>query len=94
MHPHPTLAHRQLVFPMDTTVPDYLGAVDLVVEKLASIEGRSAQSVLKACWKLAMTPSRSKSMLRGRRTSRFRWHLSVRCPREHNKCCLPRFVRS
>ena len=39
---------RQLVFPMDTTAPDYSEAVMLVVEKLSAMEGRSPQSVFKS----------------------------------------------
>ena len=42
------LGHRQLVFPMDATAPDYLEAVTLVIEKLAAIESRSPQAILKS----------------------------------------------
>ena len=45
---HPSFDRRQLVFPMDTTAPDYLEAVGLVIEKLAAIEGRPPQLVLKS----------------------------------------------
>jgi hypothetical protein len=40
-------SRRQLVFPMDTTAPDYSEAVMLVVGKLAAMEGRSPQEVIK-----------------------------------------------
>jgi len=40
--------HRQLVFPMDTTAPDYSEAIELVVEKLAAIENRSPKAVFKS----------------------------------------------
>jgi hypothetical protein len=40
-------AGRQLVFPMDTTAPDYSEAVMLVVGKLAAMEERSVESVTK-----------------------------------------------
>jgi hypothetical protein len=45
---HPNVARSQLVFPMDTTAPDYREAVDRVVEKLAGMEGRPVQAVLKS----------------------------------------------
>ena len=44
---NPSFERRQLVFPMDTTAPDYSEAVMLVVGKLAAMEGRSAQAVIK-----------------------------------------------
>lgn len=44
---NPSFERRQLVFPMDTTAPDYSEAVMLVVDKLAAMEGRSAQAVIK-----------------------------------------------
>lgn len=44
---NPRFELRQLVFPMDTTAPDYSEAVMLVVGKLASMEGRSPQEVVK-----------------------------------------------
>jgi hypothetical protein len=44
----PDLPNRQLVFPMDTSSPDYSDAVTLVVEKLAALERRSPQEVLKS----------------------------------------------
>ncbi|MDI9335417.1 MAG: hypothetical protein QM520_00065 [Gammaproteobacteria bacterium] len=44
---NPHFKGRQLVFPMDTTAPDYSEAVMLVVDKLAVMEGRSAQAVIK-----------------------------------------------
>lgn len=45
---NPSVSRGQLMFPMDTTAPDYAEAVTLVVEKLAAIECRSPQSVLKS----------------------------------------------
>lgn len=42
---NPRFADRQLVFPMDTSAPDYTEAVMLVVEKLAAMEGRAPQAV-------------------------------------------------
>ena len=44
---NPSFERRQLVFPMDTTAPDYSEAVMLIVGKLAAMEGRSAQAVIK-----------------------------------------------
>ena len=37
---------RQLVFPMDTTAPDYSEAVLLMIDKLALFEGRSSQDII------------------------------------------------
>jgi hypothetical protein len=45
---NPRFERRQLVFPMDTTAPDYSEAVMLIVEKLSLIEGRSQQAVIKS----------------------------------------------
>ena len=45
---NPRFERRQLVFPMDTTAPDYTESVMLVVDKLATMEGRSSQSVFKS----------------------------------------------
>lgn len=45
---NPRFDRRQLVFPMDTTAPDYMEAVMLVMEKLATMEARPFQSVLKS----------------------------------------------
>lgn len=42
---NPHFERRQLVFPMDTSAPDYTEAVMLVVNKLATMEGRTPQSV-------------------------------------------------
>jgi hypothetical protein len=42
---NPRFERRQLVFPMDTSAPDYTEAVMLVVDKLAAMEGRTPQSV-------------------------------------------------
>ena len=44
---NPRFERRQLVFPMDTTAPDYSEAIALAVEKLADIEGRNPQEVAK-----------------------------------------------
>lgn len=44
---HPGFEGRQLVFPMDTTAPDYSEAVMLVLEKLGEFEGRSREDVFK-----------------------------------------------
>lgn len=45
---NPHFEYRQLVFPMDTTAPDYSESVMLVVSKLADLEGRSTQAVIKS----------------------------------------------
>jgi hypothetical protein len=45
---NPRFDRRQLVFPMDTSAPDYAEAVMLVIEKLAAMEARSFQSVVKS----------------------------------------------
>jgi hypothetical protein len=45
---NPRFERRQLVFPMDTTAPDYSEAVMLVVDKLSAMEGRSPQAVFKS----------------------------------------------
>lgn len=45
---NPHFEHRQLVFPMDTTAPDYSESVMLVVSKLSDLEGRSTQAVIKS----------------------------------------------
>ena len=45
---HPGFEGRQLVFPMDNNAPDYFEAVARMVSKLASMEGRSEQAVLKS----------------------------------------------
>lgn len=39
---------RQIVFPMDTTAPDYIEAVRLVIDKLAELEARSPEAILKS----------------------------------------------
>ncbi len=44
---------RQLVFPMDTTAPDYQEAVLLVVQKLAAMEGRAPEAVLDSLMEVA-----------------------------------------
>lgn len=43
---HPRMQRRQLVFPMDTTAPDYTEAIERVVAKLADIEQRATQAVI------------------------------------------------
>lgn len=45
---NPRFNLRQLVFPMDTTAPDYFEAVMLVVDKLATVEGRSPNEIIKS----------------------------------------------
>jgi len=45
---NPRFERRQLVFPMDTTAPDYAEAVLLIVDKLSAMEGRSPQAVFKS----------------------------------------------
>ena len=45
---NPRFDRRQLVFPMDTTAPDFPEAVMLMVEKLATLEARTPQAVLKS----------------------------------------------
>lgn len=45
---NPRFERRQLVFPMDTTAPDYSEAVMLAVDKLSALEGRSPQAVFKS----------------------------------------------
>lgn len=44
---HPEFSRRQLVFPLDTTAPDYGEAIDLVVAKLADLERRDPAAVLR-----------------------------------------------
>ena len=44
---NPHFERRQLVFPMDTTAPDYSEAVMLVVDKLATLEGRNPHEIIK-----------------------------------------------
>ena len=45
---HSLFERRQLVFPMDTTAPDYIESVTLIVEKLAALEARTPEAVLKS----------------------------------------------
>lgn len=45
---NPKHALRQLVFPMDTTAPDYCESAMLVVDKLAGMEGRSQEAIVKS----------------------------------------------
>lgn len=45
---NPRFQGRQLVFPMDTTAPDYSEAIMLVVDKLSAMEGRSPQAIFKS----------------------------------------------
>lgn len=42
---NPGFPRRQLVFPMDTTVPDYAEAVDRVIEKLSEMTNERAQTL-------------------------------------------------
>lgn len=49
---NPRFERRQLVFPMDTTAPDYAEAVTLMVGKLATMEARTPQAVLKSLLEL------------------------------------------
>jgi hypothetical protein len=43
---HPDFPRRQLVFPIDTTAPDYSEAVGLALGKLAGIEARPPEAIL------------------------------------------------
>lgn len=45
---HPKYERRQLVFPMDATAPDYTEAVLLSLEKLAVLEERSREAIIKS----------------------------------------------
>ena len=45
---NPRFDRQQIVLPMDTTAPDYLEAVTLAVEKLAAMESRPFEFVLKS----------------------------------------------
>ena len=45
---NPRFDRRQIVFPMDTSAPDYVEAVTLAVEKLAAMEARPVELVLKS----------------------------------------------
>ena len=42
---NPGFPRRQLVFPMDTIVPDYAEAVDRVIEKLSEMTNERAQTL-------------------------------------------------
>ncbi len=47
---HPQYRQRQLSFPMDTTAPDYLESISLVIERLADIEDVTPASMsLRIC---------------------------------------------
>ena len=50
---NPRFERRQLVFPMDTTAPDYAEAVMLIVDKLATMENRPTGAVLKSLSEVA-----------------------------------------
>lgn len=50
---NPQFERRQLVFPMDTTAPDYAEAVMLAVDKLATLEQRPSRAVLKSLLEVA-----------------------------------------
>lgn len=45
---HPRFGGRQIVFPMDTTAPDYAEAISLMVEKIAVMEQRAPDAVFKS----------------------------------------------
>ncbi|MCX6876014.1 MAG: hypothetical protein NTW21_19730 [Verrucomicrobia bacterium] len=45
---HPNFERRQLVFPMDTTAPDYAEAINLMVEKIAVMERRTPDAIIKS----------------------------------------------
>lgn len=45
---HPRFERRQLVFPMDTTAPDFAESIARTVEKLADMEKRTPDVVLKS----------------------------------------------
>ena len=45
---NPRFERRQLVFPMDTTAPDYAEAIALMVEKIAVMEQRTPEAVVKS----------------------------------------------
>ena len=45
---NPRFERRQLVFPMDTTAPDYAEAISLMVEKIAVMEQRTPEAVIKS----------------------------------------------
>ena len=45
---NPRYERRQLVFPMDTTAPDYAEAIALMVEKIAVMEQRAPEAVRKS----------------------------------------------
>ncbi|TAJ78855.1 MAG: hypothetical protein EPO42_07145 [Gallionellaceae bacterium] len=45
---HPRFERRQLVFPMDTTAPDYAEAIALMIEKIAVMEQRTPEAVIKS----------------------------------------------
>jgi hypothetical protein len=45
---NPRYDRRQLVFPMDTSAPDFAEAIMLVVDKLATIESRPREAIIKS----------------------------------------------
>lgn len=45
---NPRFDRRQLVFPMDTTAPDYIEAVNSVIEKLAGFESQPVELLIKS----------------------------------------------
>lgn len=45
---NPRFERRQLVFPMDTTAPDYAEAIALMIEKIAVMEQRTPEAVIKS----------------------------------------------
>jgi len=44
---HPDFPRRQLVFPMDTSAPDYPETVDLIFEKLGEMLNKCPYSLLR-----------------------------------------------
>ena len=50
---NPRFDLRQLVFPMDTTAPDYAEAIALVVEKIAVMEQRTPEAIIKSLMEIS-----------------------------------------
>ena len=50
---NPRFYLRQLVFPMDTTAPDYAEAIALVVEKIAVMEQRTPEAIIKSLMEIS-----------------------------------------
>lgn len=51
---NPTYERRQLIFPMDSSVPDYAETIDLVLYKLADMMGESVPHIIKKIKKEAV----------------------------------------